>query len=148
MGKFSKCTVDASVLLKLVVEEEYSLQASKIAADFGDGRVALYAPGIIDYEIGSVLYKMTRDRIIGPKYAEEAFGRLLNLPVAKVALTDFVAVLRLSNSLGVHFYDCHYIMAARESRTALVSADEKMVKAAKSVLPTDAAVHIKDFEAG
>jgi predicted nucleic acid-binding protein len=102
---------------------------------------------MIDYEIGSVLYRMARDKVIEPKYAEESFGRLLNLPITKVVPDDLVAVLRLSNDLGVHFYDCLYIMAAKESRTALVSADERMVKAAKRVLPTDAAVHIKDYEA-
>jgi hypothetical protein len=42
--------------------------------------------------------------------------------------------------------DRFYIAAAKESGIVIVSADEKMVKAAKRVLLGDAAVHIKDLE--
>lgn len=146
MAGLKKYTVDASVILKLVVEEEYSLQARRLASDFGDGKVALNAPSIIDYEVGSVLYKMTKNRILEFKYAQEAFGKLLNLPIAKVSLNDFVAVLGVSNDLGIHFYDCLYILAAKESRSALISSDQKLVKAAKRVLPPDTAVFLKDIE--
>lgn len=118
-----------------------------MASDFGDGKVTLNAPSIIDYEVGSVLYKMVRNKIMEFKYTQEAFDRLLKLPIAKVAPTDFVAVLGVSNNLGIHYYDCLYILAAKESRSVLVSSDQKLVNAAKKVLPADAAVHLKDMEA-
>lgn len=146
ISELEKCTVDASVILKLVVEEEYSMQARRLASDFGDGRVALNAPSIIDYEVGSVLYKMVRNKIIEPKYAEEAFGRLLKLPIPKIAPANFVAVLGVSNSLGIHYYDCLYILAAKESKSALVSSDQKLINAARKLLPADSAVHLKDME--
>lgn len=142
----AKYTVDASVLLKLVIEEEYSLHAKKLALEFADSKVMLNAPSIVDYELGSVLYKMVRDKIIESKYAEEAFRRLLKLPIVKVAPADLVAVLGISSNLGIHYYDCLYILAAKESKSALISSDQKLVNAAKKVLPADAsAVHLKDI---
>ena len=91
---------------------------------------------------------MTRHKIIELEYAGKAFGRLLKLPISKAEPINFVSILDISNDLGIHYYDCLYILTARESRSALVSSDQKMLNAAKKVLPTDAAIHIKDFEAG
>lgn len=88
---------------------------------------------------------MAKVEIVEPKYAEQAFDKLMKLPIDRVEPIDHVAVLRLSISLGIHYYDCQYIMAARELKSTLVSSDEKMVKTAKRVLPQDCAIHIRDI---
>lgn len=124
-----KYTVDASVLVKLVVEEEYSQNAVNLISD---PKTILYAPSIIYHEVGSVLYKMTRRSVMEKKYAVQAYGNLIKLPI-EVSNDDWnvlPTILEMSLKLELHFYDCLYIHAARKTGSALVSSDRKLLVAA------------------
>lgn len=121
-------TVDASVFVKLVIDEEYSQNALKLVSD---SRVVMHAPEIIYYEIGSVLYKMYRRDIIGKSYSAAAYKSLMKLPVELLrrdqnALPD---ILEMSQRLHLHFYDCCYIYTAKKTGSILVSSDQKLLDA-------------------
>lgn len=124
-----KYTVDASVLVKLVVEEEYSQNAVKIISD---PKTILYAPSIIYNEVGSVLYKMTRRGIMEKNYAVRAYENIIKLPM-EISHDDWSVlpdILEMSLRHELHFYDCLYIHAARKTGSALVSSDRKLLAAA------------------
>ncbi len=123
-------TVDASVLVKLVVEEEYSQNAVNLISD---PKTILYAPSIIYHEVGSVLYKMTRRGIMEKRYAIKAYERLIKLPL-EVSNYDWnllPRILELSLKHGLHFYDCLYMHVAKKTGSALVSSDRKLLAAAE-----------------
>jgi predicted nucleic acid-binding protein len=123
-------TVDASVLVKLVVEEEYSQNAVNLISD---PKTILHAPSIIYHEVGSVLYKMTRRGILEKRYAVQAYGNLIKLPI-EVSNDDWNVlpdILEMSLRHELHFYDCLYIHAARKTGSALVSSDRKLLAAAE-----------------
>lgn len=122
-----KYTLDASVLVKLVIEEEYSQNAVKLISD---PKNDLYAPSIIYYEVGSVLYKMARREIVERRYAVKAYENLLKLPieVPDQGLSVLPEVLGMSLRHGLHFYDCLYIDAAKKTDSTLVSSDRKLVE--------------------
>ncbi|MDE1862680.1 MAG: type II toxin-antitoxin system VapC family toxin [Thaumarchaeota archaeon] len=121
-------TVDASVLVKLLVDEQYSQEAVKIVSD---PKTVLYAPDIVYHEIGSVLYKMARRGIIGKNYAVQAYERIIRLPIdVSTDLKALPEILGMSLRLGLHFYDCLYIHTARKTDSTLISSDRRLLTAA------------------
>lgn len=126
-------TVDASVLVKLIVEEENSANALKLISMSAE-KDLLYAPDIIYYEVGSVLYKMCKRNVIEQGYAAQAYAMLLQLPLETTSymrskiLPD---ILAMSVKLGMHFYDCLYIHTAKLTGSTLVTSDQKLQNAAR-----------------
>lgn len=143
----TRYTIDASVLVKLVVGEEYSSNALRLISKSIDDKVVLHAPDLVYYEIGSVLHKMVRRNIIKQDYAVQAYAKLLKL---SLEITDYQQqhrqqeqqqqqhgsdrlseVFEISDRLGTHFYDAFYIHTAKLTKSALVSSDKKLLDAAK-----------------
>ena len=126
-----KYTIDASILVKLVVDEEYSQSALRLISD---PAVTLHAPGIIYNEVGSVLYKMTRRSIIDERYAVQAYENLLKLPIEILSIDNdwnvLPDILEMALRLELHFYDCLYIHTAKKTGSMLVSSDQKLLTAA------------------
>ena len=126
-----KYTIDASILVKLVVNEEYSQNALRLISD---PTATLYAPGIIYNEVGSVLYKMTRRSIMDRSYAVQAYENLLKLPIEISSIDNdwnvLPDILEMALRLELHFYDCLYIHAAKKTGSTLVSSDQKLLTAA------------------
>lgn len=136
-----KYTVDTSVLVKLVVEEEYSQNAVKLISE---PKTILHAPSIIYHEVGSVLYKMTRRGIMEKRYAIQAYGNLIKLPI-EVSSDDWNVlpnILEMSLRHELHFYDCLYIHVARKTSSTLVSSDRKLLAAAGKECNTK---HLEDI---
>jgi len=136
-----KYTVDASVLIKTVVDEEHSNNALKLISD---QKAVLYAPNILFSEVGSVLYKMTRRGIVEKSYAIRAYENLLKLPIEMQGgdWSVLPGVLDMSLRLGLHFYDCLYIQAAKEVGSTLVSSDQKLLNVAAKECNTK---HLQDI---
>lgn len=123
-----KYIVDANVLVKLVVEEEYSENALKLISD---QKATLLAPSISYYEVGSVLYKMSRRGIVEKSYVVAAFENLLKLPIEIQEVGSVLPrILDMSLRLELHFYDCLYIHMANKTGSTLVSSDQKLLSAA------------------
>jgi len=126
-----KYTIDASILVKLVVDEEHSQDALRLISD---PTATLYAPGIIYHEVGSVLYKMTRRSIIDKRYAVQAYENLLKLPIEILSIDNnsdvLPDILEMALRLELYFYDCLYIHTAKKTGSMLVSSDQKLLTAA------------------
>ncbi|MGI0087144.1 MAG: type II toxin-antitoxin system VapC family toxin [Nitrosotalea sp.] len=121
-------TLDASVLVKMIVHEQYSQNAVNLISDH---KAVLYAPDIIYHEVGSVLYKMARRGIMEKSYAVRAYENLIKLPIEISSnLNALPDILGMSLRLGLHFYDCLYIHTAKKTNSTLVSSDRKLLTAA------------------
>jgi predicted nucleic acid-binding protein len=126
-----KYTVDANVLVKTVVEEDYSKNALEVISD---QKAILYAPNILFNEIGSVLYKMTRKGIMQKIYAIESYNSLLKLPIEiqEEKESGLSCALKMSLKHTLHFYDCLYIHTAKNTDSVLLSSDQKLLDVASN----------------
>ena len=119
--------MDASVVVKWFVEEEYSREARLLRDSYASGLVDLAAPSLLPYEVLNVL-----------KYSG-AFGEEELKEVAQ-ALADFQFTLynlegrlafkavEVSMRKGVTIYDAAYVALAYVLNTTLYTADERLTK--------------------
>ncbi|WP_448203401.1 type II toxin-antitoxin system VapC family toxin [Azospirillum sp. sgz302134] len=118
--------VDASVVVKLFVQEEGSERAE---ASFASQQ-ALSAPRLIAAEVASTLTKQVRRGEIDVATAEDAVlalsaalsGGMLDVCADETLLTS---AARLSLTLGHALYDCLYLALAIELGGRLVTADRR-----------------------
>ena len=122
--------VDASVAVKWVLPEADSDRAIGIrAAD-----EQLIAPSLTCAEIGSAIWRaVLRGDLPGSeareylKVAVAHYQRIIPL----VELTD--AAIALAIRLKRPIYDCFYLALAERERCALVTADARLISAAKGI---------------
>ena len=118
--------VDASVAVKWVVPENGSDHARLLA------QAKLEAPDLLHVECANILWKKVRLRHLTRREAADCLRLLLVMPVAVVASRELLdSALRLSLELDHPVYDCLYFALALQRRFPLVTADEKLAKAAR-----------------
>jgi predicted nucleic acid-binding protein len=122
--------VDASVAVKWVLPEPDSERA--VAIRTGDEN--LIAPSLACAEIGSAIWRAVLRGDLSPAEASEYlkvavahYQRMIPL----VELTD--AAITLAIRLKHPIYDCFYLVLAERERCALVTADARLIAAAKGI---------------
>ena len=122
--------VDASVAVKWVLPEADSGRAVSVRELDDD----LIAPSLVCAEIGSAIWRTV---LRGDLPAAEA-SDYLKVAVAHyqrivplVELTD--AAIALAIRLKHPIYDCFYLALAERERCALVTADSRLIAAAKGI---------------
>jgi predicted nucleic acid-binding protein len=120
--------VDASVAVKWVTEEEGSAEAR-----------ALYlaeeciAPTLIIAEVGNALWKKQRRGIVTAQHTQEALQRLPRhlrlIDLGELAMR----AAQIAGDLDHPIYDCFYLALAERERAPIVSADAKLLAAAKKM---------------
>lgn len=121
--------VDASVAVLWTLEQRGSDRAAALSEEDG-----LIAPSLIVAEIGNAIWKAVRrgelPRAEAVAALEIALGPLGQLmPVEGLR----VRALELAVDLNHPIYDCFYLALAERERCALVSADARLLAAAKRV---------------
>lgn len=120
--------VDASVAVKWILPEAGSPAAAALREEVSD----LIAPSLIAAEIGSALWRATRNGTIKRPEAIEGLESALLWFQALVPLEDVrVRALTLAIELHHPIYDCFYLALAARENAALVTADETMITAAR-----------------
>ena len=118
--------VDASVAVKWVVPESGSDRARLLA------QAKLEAPDLLSVECANILWKKVRLGHLTRRAAADCLRLLLAMPVAVVGSRELLdSALRLSLELDHPVYDCLYLALALQRRFPLVTADEKLAKAAR-----------------
>lgn len=119
--------VDASVAAKWVLDEDGSDRANALRAEGG-----LIAPSLAAAEIGNTLWKAVRRGLVSRADALVAVEAALLPFDALVANEELHArALELAIDLGHPIYDCFYLALAERERAPIVSADAKLLGAAK-----------------
>ena len=118
--------IDASVAAKWVVEEPGSDRARQLAG------ARLEAPDLLLAECANILWKKTRLGDLSRRDARECLALLLRSPVTLADSRGLVGLaLQLSFELNHPVYDCVYLALAVRRSVPLVTADERLVSAAR-----------------
>jgi predicted nucleic acid-binding protein len=128
----TKLVIDASVAVKLFNEESGTKEMENLLARCFEGKVELYAPDLLIYEVANALYKgvkLDADKITA------AIETLYNSPIQffspeKLLATSAVSLMVRHN---ITFYDAAYAALARVLHVPLLSADIKGHKKIESV---------------
>jgi predicted nucleic acid-binding protein len=123
-----KLVIDANVLIKLYVPEVLSRKADSLFRDAENRRVELIAPDLIYPEAGNILWKKQRLKELSRPDVKEITDALLSLPlvVEPVKLLLPLAV-DIATGYNITVYDAAYVALATVYKTALVTADIKLV---------------------
>ena len=121
--------VDASVAVQWVLDEDGSARANALRSEDN-----LIAPTLIAAEIGSAIWKAVRRGTVTRADGIIAIEAAL-LPFQLLITTEELRVraLELAIDLNHPVYDCFYLALAERERCALVSADVKLLAAAKKL---------------
>ena len=134
--------VDASVGIKLFVEEEFSEQAHTLFSYLAaDPPAELYIPDLFYIECTNILLKYTRrfGRSLDDLQSDVADIKLLSLrPTSTAELMEDALLLAAVNSLTA--YDACYAVLSQKLEVPLITADERLSKAIKS------SIILKDFD--
>ncbi len=114
--------VDASVAVKWVLEEPGVEIAAKLLPR------SMIAPELFQAEVGHVLSKSVRGKIMSPLQARTGFERILRRVTLVRIATFGPAALLLSLELRHAIYDCYYLVAAEMTGRPLVTADALFVR--------------------
>ena len=129
--------LDAGIVLKLVLQEEGSRQASDLwQSILKSGRFPA-APFLFPYEITSVLRKYVFRGIITPEYGLSALEYLLRLEIKLLTTQDIhLRAWQLSAQLKrPAAYDAHYLALAEFLNCQFWTADRRLYNAASASLP-------------
>lgn len=122
--------VDASVAAKWFIPEEDSGKASMILKEYANGKIELYAPDLLVYEVINVMrYRPDiRDDLLAAN-VESLFKLQLSLiPPSPDVMAEAAAKAR---TLNLSIYDACYIAVAEALAANLVTADEKLYEKSK-----------------
>ncbi|MGA3023478.1 MAG: type II toxin-antitoxin system VapC family toxin [Bryobacteraceae bacterium] len=135
--------VDASVGVKWVVNETGSDLARSLS------QTSLHAPDLFPIECGNILWKKVRLRDLTRRNAMECLDTLLQAPVAIVPTQELMPqALDLAFDLQHPVSDCVYLALALLRGIPLVTADERLAKAArKSRKTTDKVILLPEIRA-
>lgn len=117
-------SIDASVVIKSLVEEESSGVARKLIATVD----LIIVPAHAYAEIAEIIYRKRMSGLIEEAHAREALEelpRLLTLvPLDGIIGDAFSIAMDIRHSV----YDCLYVAAARKHGISLVTADLKLLR--------------------
>ena len=116
--------IDASVVYKVLVEEEGTEVAKSVIADH-EG----VAPHLILSEVGNALWKAVRRRELRPHFAGAGLSSIPEL----LTIVDESFVMPRAAEIAVELdhpiYDCVYLALAEHRAVRLITADRRFLKA-------------------
>ncbi len=135
-----KVVVDASIVAKWFLEEEYSGQALKLRDDYIGGSFQIVVPSLLEYEVLNAL------RYSGVYSPEElrSIGLALNkygFETRELGGELKAKTIALAIEHNITIYDASYIALAKTLNAKLYTADNELVEKFPKT-----AVHIKDYK--
>lgn len=127
-----RCVLDASVGIKLFVEEEFSDKVQRLFAKLADDPQAeIHVPDLFYIECANILLKYTRrfDRPLEDSLAD--LKDLNQLALTVTSTTELIEdALTLADEKNLTAYDACYTILARKLNLPLVTADAWLAKSA------------------
>jgi predicted nucleic acid-binding protein len=131
--------LDASVAIKWAMpaaQEPFTDESLRLLRRYVDGEVAFVVPDVFWAELGNVLWKGTRQ---GRWRQDEAEAVAADMKardfktVSSLVLLD--EALRIAFAHDRAVYDCLYVALAVQSKTELITADERLANALAARFP-------------
>jgi predicted nucleic acid-binding protein len=121
--------VDASAVIKLFVEEEFS---KEVRAFFKTPALRLYAPDFIYVECTNILWKYVRRFHLPMQTALQSLYKLGRLRLHPISVPPFLEVaIQLASRYDLSAYDATYASLAQGFAIPLVTADGKLSRKLK-----------------
>ena len=136
--------VDASVAVKLLVDEPDSDAARELAASAQE----LHAPRLMASEVANALWRKARLGQIERADASAALALLSDMPVRwNDDETVSADAVRLALALDHPVYDCMYLALAHRIGATVVTADRRFVTAAAPTQHRETVLTLADYAA-
>ena len=117
--------IDASVVAKCFIEEDYSDKALEVINAHVGRRLSLLAPSLIVYELGNIFWRHPR---ITAEKACEFIEKFVDLQIGLVDVWSDAELLKnacaISKNRNLTFYDASYLTIVERDGTKLITADE------------------------
>ena len=131
--------VDASVAVKWclpLVREELVAEAEQLLESSRSNDVRFLVPDLFWVEVANALWKAVRRNEISANNAAAAMSFLRDLDIATLASIDIVPqALDLAITHGRTVYDSLYVALAMQSKSSLITADERLANALAARFP-------------
>jgi predicted nucleic acid-binding protein len=131
--------VDASVAVKWClpsVREELAAEAEALLASSRREEVRFFVPDLFWIELANALWKAVRRNAISPSNAALAISFMRDLDIATLHSVDIVPqALDLAITHGRTVYDSLYVALAIQSKSNLITADQRLANALASRFP-------------
>ncbi|MBS7611530.1 type II toxin-antitoxin system VapC family toxin [Candidatus Bathyarchaeota archaeon] len=126
MERNEEIVVDASVVVKWFVEEEYSTEALKLRNDYVVRLIDVVAPALLPFE---VLNALRYNPEFGEKDLKEVAEALMKYDLWLFPILGKLAERTIENALkyDITIYDSSYISLAEVEDKPLYTADEKLL---------------------
>lgn len=128
--------VDASVVVKLVVEEVFSDEARSLWRTWQNERYEIAAPPLLCYEVTSVLRRHVVRGLRTVEESQQALERTLAFDIYYLEPADFHRrAFYIADRLGrPAAYDAHYLAVAEYLDCEFWTADQRLVNAVQGSL--------------
>jgi len=131
--------VDASVAMKWCLpsfREELVAEAVELLASSYREEIRFLVPDLFWVEIANALWKAVRRNEISSDSADSAMSFMRDLDISTVPSFDIVPeALGLAISQGRTVYDSLYVALAVQSKSQLITADERLANALAARFP-------------
>lgn len=131
--------LDASVAVKWCLPaatEPFHQQAEDLLSAYRRSQVRFLVPDLFWPEVANALWKAVRRQLINVLRAENAYARVTDLGIPTIPSFDLVPkALQLAASHDRAVYDAVYVSLALQSRTTLITADERLANALAARFP-------------
>jgi predicted nucleic acid-binding protein len=127
--------IDTSALLRLYLADGPLPPSLEPAMERGcRGDALLLVPDLCLLECASVLLKQVQRTLLTPEESRALLADLLQLPLRPTASAELVsASLEQAMTLSLSVYDACYLALALRHGAPLITADEQLAKAARSL---------------
>jgi predicted nucleic acid-binding protein len=135
----NRFVLDASVALKWALppaNEPLVTESLHLLRQYSKGEVDFLVPDIFWAEVGNVLWKGSRQRRWSRPTAERIASEMKaqNLPtIPSIAL--MADALKIALTYDHSVYDCFYVALAIQSKSEMITADERLANALAAYLP-------------
>jgi predicted nucleic acid-binding protein len=126
-NKTMEIVSDASAFLAVALNESSRDWVIKKTAGSN-----VLSPEVLPYEIGNALIAMKKKGRLNEQEIIHAFGISQNIAVRLVPIKVSEAI-KMAIQCNIYAYDAYYLRCCVENNLPLISLDDKMCKAAKSL---------------
>jgi predicted nucleic acid-binding protein len=120
--------VDASVIAKLFLVEEFSDRAQELFRGLASVRKRFFVPDLVFVECANIFWKHVRRFGLSQDEARDNLKDLRCLDLRSVSSTTLLTdALDLALEFGISAYDASYVALAQDLSAPLITADRKLI---------------------
>lgn len=131
--------IDASVAAKWFLpksQEPLTDEALKLLTDYASGKLRIIVPDLFWSELANICWKAARQNRWSEADAQKALSAVLDRNFPTLPATRLLPdALSIALAFDRSAYDSMYVAAALQSKSVLVTADEKLANATAARLP-------------